>query len=186
MKTTTNILKSARYLFRDKGYEKTSIEDITEMSDIAKSTFFKHFPNKESLLIGIAEEEVADLLDLMDDPLYKSSQTIEKIRTIMLRLLEDSLPYLQLTGRVVFSSIINKSDKETPYLQIRRILENLIRESQEKGEIKATFSQSEIVTLIMGSYYGLLFRWLEEDSKVGATSELDHILDMIFKGITEE
>ncbi|OEH94272.1 TetR/AcrR family transcriptional regulator [Bacillus solimangrovi] len=186
MKTTANILKSARYLFRDKGYEQTSIEDITEMADIAKSTFFKHFPNKESLLIGIAEEEITDVLQLMDEPHYHSTHTFGKIKLIMTRLLEDSAPYLQLTGRVVFTSIMNQNEQDTPYLKIRNILKQLITEGQENGEIKQAVNQSEIVTLIMGSYYGILFRWLEDDVNVGTTTELSNMLELIFNGITEE
>ncbi len=40
IETKANILRVARHLFEEKGYENVFIEDITEISDISKGTFF--------------------------------------------------------------------------------------------------------------------------------------------------
>ncbi|NBI28502.1 TetR/AcrR family transcriptional regulator [Chengkuizengella marina] len=183
METTANILKSARYLFRDQGYEHTSIEEITEMTDIAKSTFFKHFPNKESLLIGIAEEEVGDVLELVQDEKFQTSNISSKINQIMIRLLEDSIPYLELTGRVLFTTMINEATTESPFSKIRKLLEDLVQEGQEQKEISEDYSYTDIVTLLMGSYYGVLFKWLEQGDSMGSVAELERSLQLIFHGI---
>ncbi|NDI35112.1 TetR/AcrR family transcriptional regulator [Chengkuizengella sediminis] len=183
METTANILKSARHLFRDQGYEHTSIEEITEMTDIAKSTFFKHFPNKESLLIGIAEEEVEDVLKLLQDEKFQTSNIFGKINQIMIRLLEDSIPYLELTGRVLFTTMINESTTESPFSKIRKLLEDLVQAGQEQGEITEDYSYIDIVTLLMGSYYGVLFKWLEQGDSTGSVVELERGLQLLFQGI---
>jgi AcrR family transcriptional regulator len=38
-------------LFRDQGYDGTSVEQITSAVGIAKGTFFNHFPTKQALLV---------------------------------------------------------------------------------------------------------------------------------------
>ena len=57
-KCRARILKSSRKLFSTKGYENTTIEDVAQRSEVSKATLYNYFPNKESLLIGIAEEEL--------------------------------------------------------------------------------------------------------------------------------
>ena len=50
------ILKASRKLFSQKGYEETMMEDIANKAEVSKATIYNYFPNKESLLIGTADE----------------------------------------------------------------------------------------------------------------------------------
>ena len=52
------IFKTAQNLFITKGFENTSVEDITEKIDIAQSTFFNYFPRKEDLLAEIFKRKL--------------------------------------------------------------------------------------------------------------------------------
>jgi AcrR family transcriptional regulator len=45
------IIDSATTVFRNKGYEKTTISDIVDCARIGRSTFYKHFNNKKDLFI---------------------------------------------------------------------------------------------------------------------------------------
>ncbi len=54
--TKDAILKSAYYLFSKKGYENTSIEEITIRANFAPRTFFLHFDSKEDLLFPYGEK----------------------------------------------------------------------------------------------------------------------------------
>jgi AcrR family transcriptional regulator len=46
----TEFLDTARQLFFEKGYEKTSVNDIIEKVGVAKGTFYHYFKSKEDLL----------------------------------------------------------------------------------------------------------------------------------------
>ncbi|MYV89340.1 TetR family transcriptional regulator, partial [Streptomyces sp. SID1034] len=43
------IFSAALSLFAEKGFEQTTIDDITERADVARGTFFNHFQHKEEL-----------------------------------------------------------------------------------------------------------------------------------------
>ena len=47
------ILMTAKKLFIKKGYDKTSVNDILKVVDIAKGTFYYYFSSKEEVLEAI-------------------------------------------------------------------------------------------------------------------------------------
>lgn len=183
METRADILTAARHLFEEKNFETVSIEEITEKADVSKATFFNYFSSKENLLSGIAVDEIDDIIILADEELKTIDSPIEKIRTIMRRMLKDAIPYLHLTGRVVFSSIINTDGQPSPFCKINCILEDMVKEGQQKGEISNSFIPSDIAAIILGGYLGILFKWFELGCKPGTVDELEPIIDILLCGI---
>lgn len=54
---TRSLLVSTAYrLFLEQGYERTTVAQITAEADVAKKTFFNHFPTKEDVLFADAEQ----------------------------------------------------------------------------------------------------------------------------------
>jgi AcrR family transcriptional regulator len=183
LETKANILGAARHLFEEKGFDNTSIEEITEKADVAKGTFFNYFNSKDGLMAGISEEEVDDILFYVEEELADVQGSVKKIKLVLKRLLEDAIPYLHLTGRILFSSIISTSEYPSPFYKINQLLENLVKEGQMNGELADAFSAENIATSILGSYYGVIFKWFELGAASGKVSELECLLDILFKGI---
>lgn len=50
------IQKTALRLFRERGFDSTSVDEIVAAADVAKGTFFNFFPTKEAVLSGYYEE----------------------------------------------------------------------------------------------------------------------------------
>lgn len=183
-KTTANILSAARHLFEEKGYENVSIEDITERADVSKSTFFNHFSSKESLISGIAEDEVEDVIYFIQDELENVNDFSEKIRMILNRIIEDSDPYLYLTGRLISSSIINANSSPSPFYRINLAIEAIVREGQHNGIYINSASAEDMATLILGSLYGVIFKRLGTGGCNNLKSEINSIIDIVLRGIT--
>ena len=53
--TKRKIFVAALELFHGKGFEHTTVDEITERADVAKGTFFNYFPHKESVLAYLSE-----------------------------------------------------------------------------------------------------------------------------------
>lgn len=66
------ILDSAQALFFERGYERTTVNDVIARVGISKGGFYHHFSAKEDLLEGItarlAEDAVARVRDILEDP----------------------------------------------------------------------------------------------------------------------
>ena len=54
------IEEAAYRLFQDQGIEDTSIEQICVEADVARRTFYGHFPNKHTLLGGLGISRLYD------------------------------------------------------------------------------------------------------------------------------
>jgi len=50
-KTRATIREHALRLFREQGYQATTVEQIAEAAEVSPSTFFRYFPNKEAVVL---------------------------------------------------------------------------------------------------------------------------------------
>ena len=57
-KTKRKIFETSMKLFAEKGYDATSIEDITATVGVAKGTLYYHFSSKEEIFNFLVEEGI--------------------------------------------------------------------------------------------------------------------------------
>lgn len=50
-KTREAIQRHAMRLFREQGYDETTVDQIAEAAEVSQSTFFRYFPSKEDLVL---------------------------------------------------------------------------------------------------------------------------------------
>lgn len=62
-RTNQRLLEVARQLFSEKGIYWAKVEDITEMADLGKGTFYKYFDSKETIIRVLLEAGLSELSD---------------------------------------------------------------------------------------------------------------------------
>src|SRR5215213_5444947 len=68
LRTKKRILDEAKRLMLEKGYDATTISDITEASGIRRASFYTYFTSKEDVLIAIGHDrDDAGILGVMAD-----------------------------------------------------------------------------------------------------------------------
>ncbi len=60
------ILQASSRLFSDKGFNETSVSEISQISGVAEGTIFYHYKNKEGLFLAILEGLKDDIIDGFD------------------------------------------------------------------------------------------------------------------------
>ncbi|MCB9436748.1 MAG: TetR/AcrR family transcriptional regulator [Anaerolineales bacterium] len=62
----TEILMAALVAFAEKGYDKTSMDDIVRVSGLSKGTLYWYFKNKEALFLGIMDMIFNQFMSIID------------------------------------------------------------------------------------------------------------------------
>ena len=83
-KTKRKIFETSMKLFAEKGYDATSIEEITATVGVAKGTLYYHFSSKEEIFNFLVEEGVKLLKNSIEIKTDKLSNSLDKIRAIVL------------------------------------------------------------------------------------------------------
>jgi AcrR family transcriptional regulator len=80
--TRQALRNAALQLVAEQGFANVTIEDITEVADVAPRTFFNYFPSKESAVIGADPERVALMqVSLIGRPSHESP--LEALRAVL-------------------------------------------------------------------------------------------------------
>ena len=182
--TRSDILEAGRDLFQVQGFDETSVEEIATRANVSRATFFNYFPTKEVLLGSLADEELGWLQSRIEGELSAEFSAVARIRQAVRMLVEDTWSFLQVTRYVFLDALRHPAGQNASSVKLGDILGELVREAQQKGEIRADLDPDEIAQAIVGAYLAALFARIavEEHSPTpGLLAE--NIVDMLFEGI---
>ena len=153
-KTKRKIFETSMKLFAEKGYDATSIEDITETVGVAKGTLYYHFSSKEEIFNFLIEEGIKLLQNSVDIKTSKHNNYIDKIKAIVLIQIKIVAKYENiitiLLSQFWGTKERNKKCQDLVYQYIGQI-EKIVQEGIEKGEIK-----KGDIRAIASEIYGLI------------------------------
>lgn len=156
-KTKRKIFEESLKLFAEKGYDNTSIEDITENVGVAKGTLYYHFSSKEEIFLFLVQEGIKLLQNSVDIKMSKYNCYIDKIKAIVLIQVKIVNKYEDIITILLsqFYGVEDRNQKCKKYIYdyINQI-EEIIKKAMEKGEIKQGDSKifaAEIYGLIASS-----------------------------------
>ena len=153
-KTKRKIFETSMKLFAEKGYDATSIEDITASVGVAKGTLYYHFTSKEEIFNFLVEEGIKLMQNSIDIKTSKLTNYIDKIKAIVLIEIKVVVKYENLIS-ILLSQFwgkepIHQMCKQQVYKYISKI-EEIVKEGIEKGEIKKGNPEA-----IASEIYGLI------------------------------
>ena len=141
--TKSKIVDAAWSLFREKGYDETTIEDIISLSGTSKGTFYHYFNGKDALLGSLSDifdsyyEELVERLDpgmnSVDKLIFLSCEAHKMIGE---RIQPD------LLASLYSSQVVTRGDNhllnQTRFYH--RLVHQLVDEGLRRGEIRPDMS----------------------------------------------
>ncbi len=153
-KTKRKIFETSMKLFAEKGYDATSIEEITATVGVAKGTLYYHFSSKEEIFNFLIEEGIKLLQNSIDIKTAKFPNYIDKIKAIVLIQIKIVVKYEDLITILLSQFWGNESRNKTCKKHIMSYIykiEQIVKEGIENGEIKKENPQA-----IASEIYGLI------------------------------
>lgn len=173
-------------LFRQQGYEQTTVDQITREAGLAKGTFFNYFPTKDAVLRYMGTREIGRLgaSSLVGD----SASAINNLKRL-LQALAASLEADRELVRLIFTRGITVPDLlcgEAGGFSIRPTAALLLRHAQNMHEVAGWLDPDVLAAALDALYLQQLVCWCQAEQPYPLAERLTGILDLLLIGIAAD
>jgi AcrR family transcriptional regulator len=187
MKTKNAIVYYAVELFKRKGFENVTVEEITQACGIAKGTFFNYFAKKEHVLLHVADSYSALLGKIMERHREGSlKQRLFKIFGELITIYSDHSSLLRLALAETVKAAIEGKEQAANLAILQEKIGGMIEEAVQSRSLQLRTDSDTIASLLVG----ILLHTLMMDSGAMDKRTLTEIfklrMDAVWEGIGHE
>lgn len=186
--TRRAIIASAVQLFTEKGFDKTSIEDIARMAGIGKATVYTYFATKDEIFLTFCDDELQEAFTHLQTPQNESINLVDQLVDFFMlkfRFVTKNQEFgRQLLREMVFPKVPNGKAKEHDQRYFD-ILENLFRAAQIRGELAEKHDLFLLSGHFFSLYLGVLAGWYGGyvDTVEEVEEAMRNLFNQVFEGI---
>ena len=137
-KTKRKIFETSMKLFAKKGYDATSIEEITATVGVAKGTLYYHFSSKEEIFNFLVEEGMKLLKNSIDIKISKLDSAVDKLSAVILIQIKIITKYEDFMT-IVLSQIWGYEPRnimcKNKVIEYIKTVEDIVAQGMKQGEI---------------------------------------------------
>lgn len=185
IKCRQDILKASRRLFKEKGYENTMIDDVADKAEISKATLYNYFPNKESLLVGTMDDQIAAAEKyIRESGKEENLCSYDKLKLALEFLILDSIPFIDVSRRIMYLNACEASPMYGKVNEVKDMFRDLTDKAKNEGTFKKDIHSIEIVELMMSIYLNSQFQWkdIEELTEEQVRERIERMLEITLAG----
>jgi AcrR family transcriptional regulator len=157
--TKRRIFVSALELFHEKGFEHTTVDEITERADVAKGTFFNYFPHKQSVLAYLSEEWLERVEEQAAQPHRLAADRIMGLFTAVASAYGENRALAHLVVHAGTQQMFCPEDLHSRN-RLVSLVKEAVREGQASGEFRADLEPGAIFLALGAAFMGTLFWWV--------------------------
>jgi AcrR family transcriptional regulator len=160
--TRERLFRAALELFARKGFNETTVEDITEAADVGKGTFFNYFPSKDHILLAFGEMQLAKLESAIEEARRTGEPMPSFLRSLGVRMTQEPARNPSIIRALLLAYISTTAVREgTIDLQkrVHALHTQIIQLGQERGEIRNDLPATEIAHVFRQTIFGTLLVW---------------------------
>jgi len=156
------ILDAARELFEEQGVHATKVAEICARADVARKTFFNHFPAKQDLVDELAGRGLDELLAEIDAARRHPGPTAARLARFFEGIAESAREAGPM-HREVLNEIIHAAHGAGTQSRQARLLHDafgaIVRAGLEAGDVTRRHPPEVLTEMVMGAFYALMFNW---------------------------
>lgn len=181
------ILEAALGVFAEKGFHNAKIEEIAQAAQVGKGTVYEYFQSKKDLFQETLKEGIASFDNDLDDELSQERTTKGKLRVLIRKSIELGRNYQPLAKVAIMETTVMEETFRSwmieLYLKRVGLIEAIIREGNERGEIR-DFNTKLFTGLFYTALGALHSPFLEYDLYLNDEDALvEQIIDFFYNGI---
>jgi AcrR family transcriptional regulator len=179
------LFRAALNLFAAKGFNETTVEDITETADVGKGTFFNYFPSKDHILLAFGEMQLAKLQEAIDLARQTNEPMPQFLRALGVRMTQEPTRNPAII-RALLQAYLSTTPVRTAMNDLQKRVHALhtqmIQLGQERGEIRSDLPAAEIAHVFRQTIFGTLLIWsLQGDATLH--SRIEAAFNLLWSGL---
>jgi AcrR family transcriptional regulator len=179
-----SLLAVAVAVFNERGYDGTSMEDLSGRLGIAKSSIYHHVDGKEDLLRLALDRALDGLFAVAEEAMASNAPAIDRLEFLVrgsVGVLTERLPYVTLLLRAR-----GNTATERRALSRRRefdqIVADLVKEAELAGDIRPDIDPAVTARLLFGMVNSVA-EWYRPGHRGRAGELADAVCAMAFGGL---
>jgi AcrR family transcriptional regulator len=183
------ILRAAMDLFSKKGFDLTTVEDITRQAHIAKGTFYNFFPKKEDVLLYFLDTEFAKSIDEIQQKMPLLSTIAEKIELLIATYIKYIFPNKEFTAVLIKERVMNLgTGSNRNELNLMRQLAGLFDEAKQRGEIRGDIESGHLAEMVFAIYTMYVIYWTNGfiKTKKQCIERIREVSQLMLQGVARE
>ncbi|MTD53898.1 TetR/AcrR family transcriptional regulator [Amycolatopsis pithecellobii] len=179
-----SLLAVAVKLFNERGYDGTSMEDLSRKLGITKSAIYHHVPSKEELLRLSVNRALDGLFAIVTELDTVDGRALERLEHLVrgsVAVLVERLPFVTLLLRVRGNTKVER-DALARRREFDHIVTSLVSEAIADGDLRSDIDPATAARLLFGMVNSLI-EWYRPRGGIGAEVLADSVAAMAFDGL---
>lgn len=182
-----HLLDCASELFREHGFDRTTIDDIAASADVARQTVFNHFQHKEALAVELAARDIEMIVARAQALLDAGTPALEVLQRVGLGILDaaiDEGEVAVIMARELLHHNPERAAQAADKVPLSRIFEAILEAAREEGSIRRDLPLDQVAARLSSI---LRMVWLQaaRGEPDVLRQEMDVCFDIVFNGITD-
>lgn len=158
--TRERLYDAAMHLFRERGYDNVSVDEVAVLAGTAKGTFFNHFPTKDHILVACLDRYNRDILNAVEGRNFRRCEdaALEYGLTAW-RIMREDRELAAVVVRSIFSTRLMFEADQTNVRRYEAWALARVRDGIESGELRADVDQGILIAMIAAVLSSVLNAW---------------------------
>jgi len=169
-------------LYRERGYEGTTVEEICRRVEVSQPTFYNYFPSKEAILAEHAMRGFGEPLKaLLTDPSSIQLKLRRYFKSVAEQMMRDAKLWHAIAISGAYNPVRNPSLLKSAEVGTR-VLTEVLAQAQKKGELTKDFSAERLASMLEGIMLRAGIEWGAGVSRQGLEAAMQEALKFFLRG----
>ena len=182
-----SVLQVAAKLFNERGYDGTSMEDLSRRLGITKSAIYHHVPSKEELLRLAVDRALDALFAVADEVDAMPGPAIDRLEHLVrgsVAVLAERLPFVTVLLRVRGNTRIERQ-AIARRKDFDQFVAKLVQQAEAEGDVRPDVDPLVTSRLLFGMVNSLV-EWYRPRGGIGSAELADAICKIAFDGLRRD
>ena len=182
-RTRQEIFAAAMELFGRRGFHAVTLEQICAAADVARATFFLHFPAKSALLWEWNRQVADDFRAGLHEP---RKSAVSEIRALVEHISERLISQADVMTALLreFFATPHASTSPPEQRHLHALFEELVRRGQKRGELRRGIDPRLCVAVVMSTAAAILSGSVWQEGQVTPEKARAQFFEVVFHGLT--